>query len=85
MCLDVCLFVCGHKNEHFDQSRPAYELYFLCMSQKSKNISSRTRAYVSEPGKAVVSIFFALLKLHLTLSTLARIKIITRVGDRNSG
>ena len=36
MCLDV---VCGHKNEHFDRSRPAYELYFLCMSQKSKNIS----------------------------------------------
>ena len=34
-----CLFVCGHKNEHFDRSRPAYELYFLCMSQKSKNIS----------------------------------------------
>ena len=38
-CLFVCVCVCGHKNEHFDQSRPAYEVYFLCMSQKSKNIS----------------------------------------------
>ena len=68
MCLDVCLCVCGHKNEHFDRSRPAYELYFLCMSQKSKNISfyiphERERTSVSQLGKADVSIFFALLKL----------------------
>ena len=20
----ICLFVCGHKNEHFERSRPAY-------------------------------------------------------------
>ena len=26
--------VCGHKNEHFEQNRPAYELYLQCMSQK---------------------------------------------------
>ena len=63
-----CLFVCGHKNEQFERYRAVYELYLLRTSQKSKNISfyiatSRTRAYVSEPEKADVSIFFALLKL----------------------
>ena len=45
VCLSVCLFVClcacGHKNEQFavERNRAVYELYLLCTSQKSKNIS----------------------------------------------
>ena len=34
-----CLCVCGHKNEQFERNRAVYELYLLCTSQKSKNIS----------------------------------------------
>ena len=32
------LFVCGHKNEHFEWSRPVYELYLQHVIQKSENI-----------------------------------------------
>ena len=63
--LFVCVCVCGHKNEHFDRSRPAYELYFLRMSQKLKNISfyiphERERIHLR---KADFSNFSTLLKL----------------------
>ena len=92
-----CLFVCRHKNEQFERNRAVYELYLLRASQKSKNISfyiphERERTSGSQE-KQTFQIFSLLLnssfnrakKVYLTLSSLARKTIITRVGDRNSG
>ena len=83
------MFVCGHKNEQFERNRAVYELYLLRASQKSKNISfyiphERERTSGSQE-KQTFQIFSLYRNYDLTLSTLARKTIITRVGDRNSG
>ena len=36
----VCLSVCGHKNEHFERSKPVYELYLKRMSRKCEILAS---------------------------------------------
>ena len=34
--VSVGMFVCGHKNEHFDRSRPAHELYLLPRAREAR-------------------------------------------------
>ena len=60
----VFLCVCGHQNEQFERNRAVYELYLLCTSQKSKNITYLTNESVRQGAKKSRLLkFSALLKL----------------------
>ena len=81
MCLsDVCLCVCGHKNEQFERNREVYELYLLRTSQKLIAYTHLTNESVRQGAKK--RNFFTLLKLLFNIVDPCQKN---RVGDRNSG
>ena len=83
--------VCGHKNEHFERSRPAYELYFLCMSQKSKNISfyipheqeRNVEEYIPSNSAIIVPTNFTENDISIHLPQLLRKSSLTKLSMRD--